>query len=256
MVDAHAHLDKYGEELPKALSQIREAGILTLAVSMDVSSFRETEKIAAHEPLILPCFGIHPWVAPRFAQKLELLDSFLDLALMYGEIGLDHFFMKDGADYPLQREVFDYFLDAAEERGRIINVHLKGAEEAVLEHLQGRTLPGIIIHWYSGPLDLVRRFLDLGAYLTVGVEVLRSEHIQAIANQIPDDRLLTETDNPGGWEWMTWEPGFPELLSRVEEALANLKGVSRRAFSEQVGENARSLLAEGGVTLPPDTRWA
>ena len=252
MVDAHTHLDKYGEKLPEALAQIRESSILTLAVSMDVSSYRETERIASHEPLILPSFGIHPWMAPRFAGKLEVLDSFLETASLYGEVGLDHFFMKDEAEYPLQREVFAYFVSAAEQRGRIMNVHLKGAEAAVLEHLQGRTLPGVIIHWYSGPLDLVSRFLDLGAYFTVGVEVLRSDHIRALARAIPDDRLLSETDNPGGWEWMMWEPGFPHLLARVEEVLSEIRGVSREVLSAQIAENTRHLLAAGGIELPPD----
>jgi len=250
VVDAHTHLNQYGEKLPEALAQIQESSILTLAVSMDVSSYRETERIAAHEPLVIPCFGVHPWLAPRFAGDLEILDSFLETAPLYGEIGLDHFFMKDEADYPLQREVFDHFLDAAERWGRVINVHVKGAEAEVLDHLQGRNLPGVIIHWYSGPTNLVSRFLDLGVHMTVGVEVLRSDHIRAIARKIPDDRLLTETDNPGGWEWMTWEPGFPDLLVRVEEAVAELRGVSRETLSDHVAENARRFLKAGGIEVP------
>lgn len=256
MIDAHAHIDKFGDALPEALAQIREASILTLAVSMDVSSFQETLRISEAEPLILPCFGIHPWEAPRFSANLTGLASLIEEATMIGEIGLDHFFVKDSAEFPAQEVVFDYFLDAAETSGKIINVHTTGAEREVLEHLRKRSLPGIIIHWYSGPLDLVDQFLELGAYFTIGVEVLRSKTIQALARELPVDRLLTETDNPGGWHWMAGELGYPVLLGKVETTLAGLRGVEREAMSERVTRNMLGLLSRCGVpwsmdTLPP-----
>lgn len=88
MIDAHAHMDKYGEALPLALSQIRQASIVTVAVSMDVDSFRETRRIAESEPLLLPSFGIHPWEAPRYEAGLRELDPFLGESPLIGEIGL------------------------------------------------------------------------------------------------------------------------------------------------------------------------
>ena len=252
MVDAHTHLDKYGDALPRALGQIRERSILTLAVSMDPLSYRETRRIAQSEPLILPSFGIHPWEAPRFAGELKSLDPFLEEAPMLGEIGLDHFFVKDKAEYPAQEAVFKYFLGAAERRQRVINVHTTGAEAEVLECLEGRDLPAVIIHWYSGPLELLSPLLDLGAFFTVGVEVLRSDHIREVAGLIPLERLLTETDNPGGWQWMEGEPGFPDLLDSVETCLAEVHGVERNVLSAQVERNMAALLERGGIDPPWD----
>lgn len=250
MIDAHAHLDRYGEALPRALEQIREYSILTVAVSMDIESFRATQEISRLEPLVLPSFGVHPWEAPRFARDLPRLETLIEDAPLVGEIGLDHFFVKDPGAYPAQAVVFAHFLDLAEEHGKIVNIHTKGAETEVMRHLEGRSLPGIIIHWYSGPFDLVDELLDLGAFFTFGVEVLRSEHIRSLARMIPLERILTETDNPGGWEWMQGEPGFPELLNRVEVSVAGLRGMDRRLLSRQVTENMVGLLSLGGLTLP------
>lgn len=247
MVDAHAHLDKYGEDLPQALDEIRRSAIQTIGVSMDVDSYRETLRISESEPLVLPSFGIHPWEAPSFAVDPAALDPLLKVAPMLGEVGLDFHFVKDEDQYPAQRTVFEYFLAGAESKGRILNIHTKGAEAAVLLHLQGRVLPGVVIHWYSGPLELVRHFLDQGAYFTVGVQVLRSRHIRSLVDLIPDDRLLTETDNPGGWQWMEGEPGFPDLLHRVEAQLADLKGMDQESVSHLVQENFSRLLAAGGM---------
>jgi Tat protein secretion system quality control protein TatD with DNase activity len=48
---------------------------------------------------------------------------------------LGYYFVKDDAQFEAQRTVFDFFLDTAERSGRLINVHAKGAESAVLESL-------------------------------------------------------------------------------------------------------------------------
>jgi TatD DNase family protein len=247
MIDAHVHLDRYGEDLPRALEEIRALSIRTLAVSMDIKSFQETQRIAEAEPLILPAFGVHPWKASRFASDLSVLEAPLEEATIYGEIGLDFHFVRDKTLFDAQRSVFEFFLDAAERTGRLINVHTKGAEAVVIDALKRRTLPAVIVHWYSGPLELVDEFLDLGAYFTVGVEVTRSPLIQSLAATLPLNRLLTETDNPGGWDWMAREVGFPELMEKVEGAVAETRGVPRDELSAQVDSNFQRVLRAGGI---------
>ena len=249
MVDAHAHLDRYGADLPKALAQIRSMSLRTLAVSMDVESFRATQQIAKREPLVLPCFGVHPWEAPRFVDHLSALTGPLEETSVIGEIGLDHRFVTDVSLYSAQQTVFEHFLDAAKRSGRLVNLHTAGAEAAVLACLRERALSSVIVHWYSGPDELVGDYLDLGAHFTVGVEVLQSEKARALAARLPGDRLLTETDNPGGWEWLTKEVGFPDLIVEVEEALAEIRGCSREDLSAQIDENFTRALREGGVEL-------
>lgn len=191
------------------------------------------------------------WSTPSFGADLDAVAGDLDEAPAIGEIGLDHHFVEDEGQYGAQHTVFEYFLDAAEGSGRLVNLHTTGAEADVLECLRGRTLPAVIVHWYSGPLELVEEFLELGAHFTVGVAVLRSTRVRRLAARLPADRLLTETDNPGGWEWMTGEVGFPELLERVEDALAEIRGVERSALAEEVEGNFRRLMGAGGIEFPP-----
>ncbi|MDX1641304.1 MAG: TatD family hydrolase [Balneolaceae bacterium] len=242
MVDAHTHIDQYGDDLPEALDQIRNLSIRSLAVSMDIPSFRETQRIAESEPLILPSFGIHPWEAPEYVDRLDELAKPLKETDAIGEIGLCHRFVDDESQYPAQRTVFNYFLDAAKRTDKLINLHTSGAEEEILECLRDRNLPGIIVHWYSGPMKLVQNFLDLGAYFTIGVEVLQSKRIQTLAKELPANRILTETDNPSGWEWLNAERGFPELIESVETKVADIRGESQNAFSKTVANNFSNVL--------------
>ncbi|WP_234573427.1 TatD family hydrolase [Rhodohalobacter sp. 614A] len=248
MIDAHTHIDQYGDDLPKALAQIRKFSIRTLAVSMDIPSYRKTQQIADEEPLIITSFGIHPWKAPEYADRLDELAEPLENAKAIGEIGLCHRFVDDESQYPAQRTIFNYFLDAAERTGKLINLHTSGAEAEILDGLAGRNLSAIIIHWYSGPPKLVRDFLDLGAYFTIGVEVLQSKKIQKLAKELPTNRILTETDNPSGWHWLNGETGFPNLIEPVEKKIAEIRGVSRAVLSENICLNFNRLMQAGGLS--------
>src|SRR5918996_1254018 len=106
--------------------------------------------------------------------------------------------LLDDALREIERE---YFFAAAREQKKIVNLHTKGGEKSILELLERYDVARPIIHWYSGPLDILRALVQFGAYFTIGVEVLYSETIQTIAREIPEHLLLTETDNPGGLQW-------------------------------------------------------
>ena len=55
-----------------------------------------------------------------------------------------------------------------------------------------------IIHWYSGPPDVLDQMVDAGSIFSVGVEMLHSDYVRNMAAATPTNQLLTETDNPGG----------------------------------------------------------
>jgi TatD DNase family protein len=243
-IDAHAHLDHYSAALPAALDEIARLRILTFSVSMDEESYQQARAIAARSPYVLACFGVHPWEAPRFADNLSALDPLIDSSPMLGEIGLDTVWVEDPTTYPAQRRVFEYFLAAAREQDKIVNLHTKGAERDVLDLLRRYDIRRAIVHWYSGPLDALDGLIAWGAYFTVGVEVLRSETIRTIARRIPAEQLLTETDNPGGWEWLSGEAGMPHLVIDVVRALAALRDTDQETLAAQVRANLARLIGD------------
>lgn len=250
LVDAHVHVDAFGEAWPAALAEIRAHRIITLAVSMDVASWEATKALAAAEPLIVPAFGIHPWEAPKWAHRLLELDPFLAEAPLLGEVGLDHRFVKDPSAHGPQEEVFRYFLEAARRTGKLLNLHASGAEGRVADLLADHGIERMVVHWYNGPMGILTRLAELGAYFTVGVELLRSERIERIARRIPLERLLSETDNPGGWAWLSGEAGMPSLLARVVERLAEVRKLPVPEMTGVLESNARRMLASANVPWP------
>src|SRR5262249_29089870 len=148
-VDAHAHLDKYEAALPAALEEIQQYGIFTVSVSMDLPSYERNREIARRCPWVLPTFGVHPWNAGQYAPQLDRLSPVLAQSPMLGEIGLDYYWVEDASQYPAQQAVLEFFLAAAKEQGKIVNLHTKGAEKEILDGLNRYDLPRAIVHWYS-----------------------------------------------------------------------------------------------------------
>lgn len=253
LVDAHTHINKYTEHLTDALRQINQHHILSICVAMDIPSYLETIKIAEASDLLIPTFGIHPWEAQHYCENLDQLDPYLAQTPFIGEAGLDFFWAPEKEYYPCQRAVFRYQCQWAQRLSKPMNLHTKGAEEEILHSLSEFDLRGSIIHWYSGPLDLIDDYLTLGCYFTIGVEILTSPLIEEIANRIPANRILLETDNPGGYEWLTGQVGMPAILLEVLNKTAGLKGLNSAIFQAQLAKNWATFSA-GLVGLAPLTK--
>jgi TatD DNase family protein len=100
----------------------------------------------------------------------------------------------------------------------------------------------VIVHWYSGPLDIFREMVARGVYFTVGIEVLYSEHIQTIAQEIPLRQLLTETDNPGGPKGFIGELGMPALVQDVVQGVAEARKTTAESIIQAVQVNMLDLI--------------
>jgi TatD DNase family protein len=237
LIDTHAHLDKYGEDLNAVLKEIKEHQIFTIAVAMDVPSYTRCQEIGDVCDLVLPTFGIHPRRAPEYVDRLSELSPLIEQSPAIGEIGLDFHWVKDSSQYPAQLKVLEYFLAAAREQKKLVNLHTKGAEKEILKLLERYDIQRSIIHWYSGPLDILHELIQFGAYFTIGVEISYSDTIKTITREIPDHLILTETDNPGGLKWLKSVVGMPKEIEKVVDVIAQLRGVSSASVGQTVHDN-------------------
>ena len=246
LIDAHVHLDKYGDLLDQALREIDEQQIFTVATAMDLPSYLELQKIGDRSELILPTFGVHPRRAAEYAERLPELGRYIEMSPAIGEIGLDFHWVRDTTTYPAQRKVLEYFIAAAGEQNKFVNLHTKAGEQEILDLLVKYNVRRAIVHWYSGPLDILNAMIDFGCYFTIGVEVLYSDYIKQIAQAVPDHLLLTETDNPGALKWLKKHDalGMPSAITGVLDALANIRGASSNTIEAIVQNNFARLVGD------------
>ncbi len=246
LVDAHAHIDWYTDDLNDALCQIEKHRILTMSVAMDVPSYLKSLEIARSSSLIIPTFGVHPWEAARYADKLHELDGYLEQTPVIGEAGLDFHYVKDSGLYPGQIKVFEYQCSWAQRLSKSMNLHTKGAEREVLEMLERFGIAKSIIHWYAGPVSLIESYLAAGCYFTVGIDVLNPRKKNGIAGILPIDRILLETDNPGGYQWLAHETGMPDLLLKILERVAGIRKMTVIELENRLWENWERFMAPPG----------
>jgi TatD DNase family protein len=240
-VDAHAHLDKYDSELPEILHEIERNEIFTVSVSMNPESYARSRKIGEQSQWVVTSFGVHPWDAPEFCNRLESLDPLIDASPMVGEVGLDYHFVTEPEKHVVQREVFKYFVRKGVSQEKILNIHSKGAEADVDRILGELGAKRAIIHWYSGPMQELEKLVEKGLYFSIGVEILSNSHIQAITKAIPAPQLLTETDNPGGYRWLTGEFGRPSIIRSVVEMISDIREWNRWETERLIVENFMQL---------------
>lgn len=242
-LDAHVHLDSYSDEqLNDVLAELERFAMRSIAVAVDPTSYERSRQIAQRSPWVVPTFGIHPWRATGYAERLEELDELIDSSPMLGELGLDTVWVEDPVgSYPAQERVLRYFLEAARRQQKVVNLHTKGAEAQIVALLKEYSIERAIIHWYSGPLEIADELIKLGCLFTIGVELDSSPLIQELAQRIPLTQLLSETDNPSGVEWLSGELGFPRHMLPVVSRLAALRGLEEEDLRLQLLQNAQSF---------------
>ena len=251
MIDSHCHIDmpQFDADRDEVIARAREAGLVEMLVVGEVDegeALRRSLRVA--EVYGLPATaGVHPHQA-RLADE-HSYDEIRGLArerrvVAIGEIGLD--FHYDYSPRETQREVFRRQIRLARDVGLPIVVHTREADDetaAILEEEAARETGGVI-HCFTGGLDLARRSLDLGLLISFSgiLAFPRSEVIQAVAREVPEDRLLVETDAP----FLAPPPhrgkrNEPAFVLEVARKLAALRGVSEQGLAEAAQRNYARL---------------
>jgi len=248
LADVHNHFSYYKEDTDRALKDIRENGVLMVSVSIDFPSYNDTLELAKRSELILPVFGVHPTVAHEHIDQLDTIRKTADEALMLGEIGLDRMWTEDPSQYPAQDQLLETFLESAQKQDTIMILHVAGAEDKVLSMLENYSIKKAIIHDYYGQIDLVEKIIDTNLYFAFDGSYLESHESEIkgwkerleIANMIPDDLFLIETDGP------TKPPRkMPfEALQIVAERIAELRKTTAEEIASQSSKNLLKLIKD------------
>jgi TatD DNase family protein len=204
------------------------------------SDWARVAALAKQHPWIVPSFGLHPWYLEEAGPDwFETLCGYLDgLPCAVGEIGLDRSRVnpKDKAALELQEKFFLRQLELAATRGVPVSIHCVRTWGRFFDLLSSHPLPkcGFLIHSYSGPIEMIKQFVSLGAYFSFSGAILadnKGARREALKH-VPLDRLLFETDAP-------FQPasiaqvylGLAEYLGRTpEELLVGVEANFMRLF--------------------------
>lgn len=200
LVDSHAHIvdDELKPFLNWILSTCKRSKIQIFANSANVKSSVENIRLAKENLKTIRAFvGVHPWEAHTFNEEVfrDLVTKNLENISGIGEIGLDGKYAGNAA-YGVQKKAFELQLAIAEEFKLPVCVHLRRAHDDVLGILGTFSLNSVLLHWFSGTEEQMRKGSDEGYFFSFGPTIVYSKGSRRLLSRCLIDRVLLETDSP------------------------------------------------------------
>lgn len=241
LIDSHCHLEYKGlvEDQLNVLERARTAGVGGfLSISTRQREWADVIGTAERESDVWASVGIHPHEADQHADLGEaalLAGAAHAKVIGIGETGLDYYY--DHSDRVTQQALFRRHIAVARETGLPLIVHTRDAEDDTASIIAEETEKGqfpALIHCFTASAAFARRMLDLGLYISLSgiVTFKNAKDLQAIAIDLPEDRILVETDAPFlapvPHRGQVCEPAFTADTARF---VANLRGVSPEALA-------------------------
>lgn len=256
--DSHAHLDSIetAAERDAVICRARQAGVSRIVA---VGGFEGANAIAVQ---LAEKYPGHVFAAVGYDR--ELADKSPSLVALeeclgrkgvcsVGEVGLDYYYHPDSADS--QKELFRRMLQFASARQLPVIVHSRAAEADTLamlrEHVDGWSGDPLrvgVLHCFTGDEAFAQQILDLGLMISLSAifTFKNADALRRVAVQIPEDRLLIETDSPylapAPYRGKKNEPAY---LPIVAERLAEIRGSTPAEIAAVTRRNAENLFGLG-----------
>lgn len=245
--DTHCHLnseqlyENKDEFIKHALDNQVE---MMVVVGYNLESSKKAVEIAKEYPFIYAAVGIGPNdCLNTTTQDLQIIDEYLNepKVVALGEIGLDYYW--DDVPSDKQKDIFQQQVDLAKKHQKPIIIHCRDAYEDTYEVLKRNGHPGIM-HCYSGSVEMAKRFIDLGFYISLaGPVTFKNARVpKDVAEKIGLEHLLIETDCP----YLTPYPhrgtlNEPANVVYIAQEIAKLKNMEIESVASQTTFNAKKV---------------
>jgi TatD DNase family protein len=257
LIDSHCHLNYKGlvEDQQGVLARAREAGIGGfLNISTRQREWADVVGLAERESDVWASVGIHPHEADAHADLGEA--ALIEAAahpkvIAIGETGLDYYY--EHSDRNTQQALFRTHIAASRATGLPLIVHTRDAEQdtaSIIAEEMGKGAFPALIHCFTASAEFARKMLDIGLTISLSgiVTFKNAKDLQIIAADLPEDRLLVETDAPFlapiPHRGRTCEPAFTADTARF---VAGLRGVSPEALAETTTGNFFRLFTKAAL---------
>jgi TatD DNase family protein len=243
LIDSHTHLDLCEPSDAELVVAADRAGVRSmLTVGIDGASCRAALAAAEAFPQVYAAVGRHPNAASGFDDadlaELRALAAH-ERCRAIGETGLD--FYRDNAPRSDQERAFAAQIALARDTGKPLVIHSRAAADETLSQLAAEADGvSVIMHCFSMPEHL-HECLDRGYAISFAGNVTykNASDLARAAEQVPDERLLVETDAPFlSPQAVRRERNQPAFVAHTAAFLAELRGVSVGELGETVERTA------------------
>ena len=254
LIDSHCHLDRidlkpyhdsFNAFVDDATAQQIEH---MLCIAIDMESYSDMLALVEPYPQISLSVGVHPNVTegrePSIDELLQLAQH--DKVIAIGETGLDYFHSKGDLEWQHQR--FRNHISVAKTLNKPLIIHTREAGHDSLDVLkaEGADVVGGIIHCFTEDWAYAKKALDLNFYISFSgiVTFKNAQAIKGVAQKVPADRFLIETDSPYlAPAPYRGKPNYPTYVKYVAEHIAELRGTTFAEIAQLSRDNFYRLFA-------------
>jgi TatD DNase family protein len=206
LIDIGANLthDSFDEDRDEVIARALESGVVQMVVTgASADGSRKALQLARDMPgTLFATAGVHPHHASDYDDETDQLLRRLAVeneVVAVGETGLDYF--RNFSPREDQLSSFESHLQIAIDTGLPMFLHLREAHEdfhAVLKQARDR-LAEVVVHCFTGTQKELHAYLDLDCHIGITgwiCDERRGTHMKEFLSDIPQNRLLIETDAP------------------------------------------------------------
>ena len=249
-IDTHSHIDfeDFTDNMDGLLAKCKEVGVEKIIIpGVTLEDTKRVINLAEKYPELYATVGIHPSEAKTWTDKsYEKLKAFAQnpKVVAIGEIGLDYYWDKSFVD--IQKEILIQQIELAKEIKKPIVIHDRDAHLDTFNILKNTNAKdvGVVLHCFSGSVEFMQECIKEGFYISLGGVTTFKNAIKAkeVAEKIPLDRLLLETDAP----YLTpvphrGETNYPYYIPIIAQQIASLKSISIEEVATATTQNAISF---------------
>lgn len=247
--DTHAHYDdlKFDEDRDEILSALPNNGVeFVINCGCDLKSSKKSIDLCEKYKYFYCALGIHPSEISDNSetefQSIKVLTNYRKCVAV-GEIGLDYHY--DFVPKHKQLEFFERQLQFATETDLPVIVHDREAHEDTLTLLK-KYKPKGVLHCFSGSVEMAKEIIKLGMYIGLGgaVTFKNARKPLEVAEYLPEDRLLLETDCP----YMAPVPNrgkrcTSDMIALTAEKIAEVRKTDTQQLIDKTKQNAFELFS-------------
>jgi len=246
LVDSHCHIDRvdlapFGGQVDHLIAACHAYDVKhMLCVCIDQQNFPAVLTIAERYDSVHCSVGMHP-----VDHKGRLVDQDWLLrsaqhpkVIAIGETGLDYYHCTGDVSWQHQR--FVQHIEVAKQAEMPLIIHTRQAREDTVHILKEHEAPAGVFHCFTEDWQMAKQGLDLGFYISFSgiVTFKNAQALKEIAQKVPLDRLLVETDAP----YLAPVPyrgqaNMPGYTRYVAEHIAELRGITYTEIAAATTDN-------------------
>jgi len=243
LIDSHCHLDdaRFENDLEKVLARAKTQNIQRFIIAgVHHRQWQKQQYIQQKYQGVFNAFGIHPWFCHEHqSEHFNRLASLLSHAVAIGECGLD--FSPNKPHRDIQTQCFQRHIELSNTTKLPLIIHSVHANDTTLMMLKPYPSLRGVIHGFSGSLEQAKNFLRLGFFIGMGTRVLNphAKKLQRLAQQLPLDAILLESDAPSGLP--QGERNEPANIRKVSKYMASLRNQDENIIVAACSKNTEEL---------------